>query len=72
MSDPKSPEDELAGTEQPFVTHLIELRDRLVRAVLAGFRKPASILRVMGTRSQGSSVVTIAWVLSVKVASHAT
>ncbi len=27
--------DELAGTEQPFVTHLVELRDRLIRAVLA-------------------------------------
>ena len=36
MSDPKTPpEDELAGTEQPFVTHLIELRDRLLRAVAA-------------------------------------
>ena len=36
MSDPKtSPEDELAGTEQPFVTHLIELRDRLLRAIIA-------------------------------------
>jgi sec-independent protein translocase protein TatC len=33
MSDSKP--DELAGTEQPFVTHLIELRDRLVRAVIA-------------------------------------
>ena len=33
--NPKSPEDELAGTEQPFVTHLMELRDRLVRAMLA-------------------------------------
>ena len=33
-SSPK-PEDELAGTEQPFVAHLIELRDRLVRAMLA-------------------------------------
>jgi sec-independent protein translocase protein TatC len=32
MSDPK---DELAGTEQPFVQHLLELRDRLVRALLA-------------------------------------
>jgi sec-independent protein translocase protein TatC len=30
-----SPEDELAGTEQPFVSHLIELRDRLIRALLA-------------------------------------
>ncbi len=36
MSDPKLPhEDELAGTEQPFVTHLIELRDRLVKAMIA-------------------------------------
>ncbi len=30
-----SPDDELAGTEQPFVSHLIELRDRLIRALLA-------------------------------------
>ncbi len=35
MSDPtKTPEDELAGTEQPFVAHLVELRDRLVRAMI--------------------------------------
>ncbi len=27
--------DELAGTEQPFVAHLVELRDRLVRALIA-------------------------------------
>src|SRR5947208_747693 len=27
--------DELEGTEQPFVSHLIELRDRLIRALLA-------------------------------------
>lgn len=27
------PQDELAGTEAPFVSHLIELRDRLVRAL---------------------------------------
>ncbi len=27
--------DELEGSEQPFVAHLIELRDRLIRAVLA-------------------------------------
>ena len=25
--------DELAGTEQPFVSHLIELRDRLLKSV---------------------------------------
>src|SRR5471032_52193 len=30
-----SPDDELAGTEQPFVAHLIELRDRLVRSIIA-------------------------------------
>ena len=36
MSDPKhTPEDELAGTEQPFVAHLVELRDRLLRALAA-------------------------------------
>jgi len=29
------PEDELAGTEQPFVAHLIELRDRLIKAIIA-------------------------------------
>ncbi len=35
MSDPtKTPEDDLAGTEQPFVAHLVELRDRLVRAMI--------------------------------------
>ena len=27
--------DELEGTEQPFVSHLVELRDRLVRALVA-------------------------------------
>ena len=32
MAEPK---DELEGTEQPFVSHLIELRDRLVRALIA-------------------------------------
>src|SRR5690349_19521146 len=36
MADsPKSPEDELAGTEQPFVVHLMELRDRLIKAIVA-------------------------------------
>jgi sec-independent protein translocase protein TatC len=34
MSDSK-PEDELAGTEQPFVAHLVELRDRLIKAMIA-------------------------------------
>jgi sec-independent protein translocase protein TatC len=34
MSDTPT-NDELAGTEQPFVQHLIELRDRLVKATIA-------------------------------------
>jgi sec-independent protein translocase protein TatC len=34
MSTPDQ-DDELAGTEQPFVSHLIELRDRLIRALIA-------------------------------------
>ncbi len=51
MSDTPS-QDELAGTEQPFVQHLIELRDRLVKstvavaiagAVLAIFPGPAEL-----------------------------
>lgn len=29
------PKDELEGTEAPFVSHLVELRDRLIRALLA-------------------------------------
>jgi sec-independent protein translocase protein TatC len=33
--DKKDPEDELAGTEAPFVSHLIELRDRMIRALIA-------------------------------------
>ncbi len=35
MSQPTNSEDELAGTEQPFVAHLMELRDRLMRAIIA-------------------------------------
>jgi sec-independent protein translocase protein TatC len=36
MPDTKTPpEDELAGTEQPFVQHLVELRDRLIKTMIA-------------------------------------
>ncbi len=35
MASDNSKEDELAGTEQPFVAHLVELRDRLVKAAIA-------------------------------------
>lgn len=33
MTDPIKKDDELAGTEQPFVQHLVELRDRLLHAL---------------------------------------
>ena len=33
MTDAEKKDDELAGTEQPFVQHLIELRDRLLHAL---------------------------------------
>ncbi|MET0311490.1 MAG: twin-arginine translocase subunit TatC [Burkholderiaceae bacterium] len=32
---PSDKDDELAGTEQPFVQHLMELRDRLIKATIA-------------------------------------
>lgn len=35
MTDSPKKDDELAGTEQPFVAHLMELRDRLVKAFIA-------------------------------------
>jgi sec-independent protein translocase protein TatC len=35
MAMPPPERDELEGTEQPFVSHLIELRDRLIRALIA-------------------------------------
>jgi sec-independent protein translocase protein TatC len=36
MSDPtQDTPDELAGTEQPFVQHLMELRDRMIKAAIA-------------------------------------
>ncbi len=35
MSSNDGKPDEMAGTEQPFVSHLVELRDRLVRASIA-------------------------------------
>lgn len=35
MAGPPEKKDELEGTEAPFVSHLVELRDRLVRALIA-------------------------------------
>jgi sec-independent protein translocase protein TatC len=35
MASDDNKQDELAGTEQPFVQHLVELRDRLIKAAIA-------------------------------------
>jgi len=35
VSEPDKPRDELEGTEAPFVSHLVELRDRLIRVFIA-------------------------------------
>ena len=35
MASENSKVDELSGTEQPFVAHLVELRDRLIKAAIA-------------------------------------
>jgi sec-independent protein translocase protein TatC len=52
MASDNNPKDELAGTEQPFVQHLVELRDRLIKAaagvgvalaILAIFPGPAAL-----------------------------
>lgn len=34
-SPPSPPKDELEGSEAPFISHLVELRDRLIRVVIA-------------------------------------
>jgi sec-independent protein translocase protein TatC len=55
-TSPNDQEDELAGTEQPFVAHLVELRDRLIKAsiaigvvaaVLAIFPGPAALYDIL-------------------------
>ena len=54
--NPKTdPEDELAGTEQPFVAHLMELRDRLIKALVA-------VGVVEGELNSRRYVVTELWV----------
>jgi sec-independent protein translocase protein TatC len=44
-SNPNTHEDELAGTEQPFVQHLVELRDRLLYCVY-GLAVAAALLAI--------------------------
>lgn len=45
MSDPNPSTDELAGTEQPFVQHLVELRDRLMYG-MAGLAVCMAVLAI--------------------------
>ena len=74
MSDPNTDKpDELAGTEQPFVQHLMELRDRMIKAVVAigiaaavlAFYPGASALYdlmaapLVATLPQGSKLIAI-------------
>jgi len=63
MASDNHPQDELAGTEQPFVQHLMELRDRLVKAaiavgvalaVLALFPGPAALYDILAAPLVGS------------------
>ena len=71
MSTSKPSGDELAGTEQPFVQHLMELRDRMVKAgiavgiailVLALYPGPAALYDILAaplvsTLPKGSTLI---------------
>jgi len=73
MADEKKSQDELGGTEQPFVQHLLELRDRLlycvygvaaVFAVLAFYPGPSQLYDLLATplvRSlpEGSKMIAV-------------
>ena len=55
--NPKTdPEDELAGTEQPFVAHLMELRDRLIKALVAVGVVAGVLALVIGVVGGGAGV----------------
>lgn len=73
MADNKPPADEMAGTEQPFVQHLIELRDRLlycvygigaIFAVLVFFPGPSALYDLLAmplvkTLPEGSRMIAV-------------
>ena len=73
MTDKSKPPDELAGTEQPFVQHLMELRDRLmyciygigvVFAVLAFYPGPSHLydllaLPLVRSLPEGSKMIAV-------------
>jgi sec-independent protein translocase protein TatC len=73
MADDKTSPDELAGTEQPFVQHLMELRDRLlycaygigaIFAVLVFFPGPSALYDLLAmplvkTLPEGSRMIAV-------------
>ena len=73
MTDPSNKEDELAGTEQPFIAHLVELRDRLlyalygvgvVLAVLCFYPGPSNLYDLMAlplvkSLPEGSKMIAV-------------
>jgi sec-independent protein translocase protein TatC len=73
MADDKTSQDELAGTEQPFVQHLMELRDRLlycaygigaIFAVLVFFPGPSALYDLLAmplvkTLPEGSRMIAV-------------
>jgi len=73
MAEPQQPQDELAGTEQPFVAHLVELRDRLlysmygiaaIFAVLVFFPGPSKLydllaLPLVHALPEGSKMIAV-------------
>jgi len=73
MADDKTTADELAGTEQPFVQHLMELRDRLlycaygvgaIFAVLVFFPGPSALYDLLAmplvkTLPEGSRMIAV-------------
>ena len=65
----QKPDDELAGTEQPFVQHLIELRDRLLRCVY-GVGLVLAVLLYYPGPSQLYDLLALPLVKSLPAGSH--
>ena len=53
------PQDELAGTEQPFVAHLVELRDRIIKAFIAVAVAGLALAMVHGVVGQSGGHVSV-------------
>jgi len=66
---PSQPDDELKGSEQPFVAHLIELRDRLIWAV-AAVALAAAALVVLVAEAEASAAAVLRAVGRIKRYDH--